>query len=133
MQNPNHRRLRLTLLFGAILVALASPASALSPEAASFLVSIGIDPSSEEVKIADADGEIHTMVHGDPEVFSLENLAIAKRANGVRRFIFTRSLIRRLKADYAAFSFTDGGDADYNGDYLTPEDRLIVVDKMFGG
>lgn len=81
-------------------IALPDNASALSKQASDFLVSISIDPASENVKLADQDGTITTVIGGDPEVNSLESLATAKKKNGARCFIDTRAYIRRLKADY---------------------------------
>src|SRR5690348_1711010 len=112
-----------------ICMAAASPALALTPETKSFLVSVGIDPDSPSVKIADADGEIHTTFRGDPEVFSLEKLAADKRANAVRQFIFTRSLIREIKAKGADYHWPADSKAypDYDGRFLTADERLVVV------
>lgn len=115
---------------GAALATIATPAAALSPTARSFLVAVGIDPDSPAVKIADADGKIHTTFQGDAEVLSLEKLALGKRANGARQFIFMRSLIREIKANYASYRVPPGGYPDYNALYLTPEERLLVGRKV---
>jgi hypothetical protein len=111
---------------------IATPAIALSQQTREFLASLGIDPDSAQVKIAEADGEIHTTFRGDPEVFSLEKLAADKRANAVRQFIFTRSLIREIKAKGEDYHWPKDGNAypDYDGRFLTTEERLVVVDKL---
>jgi len=130
-QPARFRMIRFAVL-AAICMAVASPAMALSPETKAFLVSLGIDPDSPAVKIADADGEIHTTFRGDPEIFSLEKLAADKRANAVRQFVFTRSLIREIKARGADYHWPDDTHAypDYDGRFLTTEERLLVVAKL---
>src|SRR5262245_49743100 len=98
-------------LLAAICMAIAGPATALSPQTREFLVSLGIDPDSPQVKVAEADGEIHTTFRGDAEVFSLEKLAADKRANAVRQFIFTRSLIREITAKGADYHWPNDTNA----------------------
>ncbi len=130
-QTTRLSKIRFAILAG-VCMAIASPAAALSAQTKAFLVSVGIDPESPSVKIADADGEIHTTFRGDPEVFSLEKLAADKRANAVRQFIFTRSLIREIKAKGSDYHWPDDVHAypDYDGRFLTVEERLVVVDKI---
>jgi len=131
MNRLNRRFFRLPipsafLLLCALGIADVSPAFALSAEAAAFLRSVGMDPNSEAVKIADADGEIHTTFHGDPKVYSLEKLVAEKLKNGVRQFVVMRAFIRRLKADFANTAIPK---VDYNGDYLTRDERQLMFKK----
>ena len=121
-------RLGLMGLATLLLVATLAPqAEALSPQAAEFLRSIGLDPNSEAVRIADADGQISVIYHGDPKNFSLEGLAAERQTNAVKQFVAMRSFIRRLKADYANTKFPT---VDYNPDYLKPEERALVGRKV---
>jgi len=103
-----------------------SPAFALSPKAAAFLVSAGLDPNSEAVRIAEADGEIHTTFRGDPKVYSLEKLAAEQLKNAVRQFVAMRSFIRSLKANFANTAIPK---IDFNADYLTPDERQLMFKK----
>jgi hypothetical protein len=131
VNQPNIRLLRLFVSLAFLLLCLlaiggVSPAFALSPKTAEFLVSVGIDPNNEAVRIADADGEIHTTFRGDPKVFSLEKLAAEKLKNAVRQFVAMRIFIRRLKADFAN---TNIPKVDFNADYLTPGERKLMIKK----
>lgn len=114
---------------------LAQEALALSKQATDFLLSISIDPTSENVKLADQDGTIKTEYQGDPEEYSLESLAIAKKTNGVKSFIITRTLIRRLKADFSRTALPKSGDPLHNWDpiYLTVDERALVGRKFREG
>ena len=118
----------------ALLVTTALPhnALALSKEASDFLVSISIDPASEAAKLADQDGTINAVVGGDPEVNSLESLAIKKKKNGARCFIDTRAYIRRLRADYTHTEAAMNAKPLYTcvySLYLTVEETQLAVKK----
>lgn len=106
---------------------LAGPAQALSPEAARFIRSIGLDPGSEAVRLADADGTMEFQIQGDPERFSLEALAMSGRAGAVRRFIVTRAFVHRLKVDFAGTVIPK---EDYQADFLTREEKQLVGRKV---
>jgi hypothetical protein len=110
-----------------IAVGLAPSAWALSPAASSFLSSIGLNPDDEAVKLADQDGEIAGEALGDPETFSLEKLALAKKPNAARQFIATRAFVRSLKAD---FEGTKLPTTDYNASFLTKDERQLVGRKV---
>jgi len=114
------------LLLCSLAIGGVSPAVALSPKTAEFLVSVGLDPNSKAVQIADADGEIHTTFRGDPKVYSLEKLAAEKLKNAVRQFVVMRAFIRNLKADFANTAIPK---VDFNADYLTPDERKLMVKK----
>jgi hypothetical protein len=106
---------------------------ALSTQATDFLLSISIDPASENVKLADQDGTIKTEYGGDPEEYSLESLAIAKKTNGVRCFIDTRAFIRSLKADFNRTEKIGPGHPLYRcaaSVYLTVEERRLAAKKI---
>jgi hypothetical protein len=111
----------------------AKNALALSKQATDFLVSISIYPALEEVKLADQEGAIKTIVVGDPVENSLESLAIAKMTNGVKKFIATRSFIRRLKADFSGTAIP--GDRLYNLEprYMTMDERKLYGRKLSAG
>src|SRR5438046_1445409 len=106
----------------------ASPALALSPKVADFLRSAGIDPNSDEVKLVDAEGTVHTSYQGDPVYVNLEKLAAEGAKNGARRFVVTRTFIRRLKADFAGTKVPQEG---YDGLYLTLDERQLALKKVF--
>jgi hypothetical protein len=110
-----------------VAVGLALPAWALSPGAAAFLSSIGLNPDDEAVKLADQDGEITVDVYGDPETFSLEKLALAKKTNAAKQFVATRAFVRSLKAD---FDRTPLPTVDYNANFLTKDERQLVGRKV---
>lgn len=121
-------------LAASLLVAiLVLQANAMSPQTADFLRSAGLDPNSEAVRIADADGQISVIFHGDPETFSLEGLAAQRKTNAVKGFVATRAFIRRLKTDFANTRFAApgglGGPVGYNPDFLTEEERALVRRK----
>jgi hypothetical protein len=104
------------------------PAWALSPAASSFLSSIGLNPDDEVVKLADQDGEIRGIdVYGDPETFSLEELALAKKSNAAKQFVATRAFVRSLKADFGG---TPLPTVDYNASFLTKDERQLVGRKV---
>ena len=94
--------MRTPFLFLPLLILATSPCSALTQQAADFLKSAGLDPADADVIAADQDGVIETTHAGDPETFSLESLAIGKKANAVRTFVAARKIIRELKADFKA-------------------------------
>lgn len=96
------------------------------PDAA-FIKSAGLDPASEEVTRARADGEISSIYRGHPVSNSLETLVKAGSTKGVFSFVTTRAFIRRLKAD---FKGTDIPKVGYDAVYLTNAERLLVVDKI---
>ena len=106
-----------------------SPAQAMSPQTADFLRSAGMDPDSEEVRLADAEGTLELSRNGDAVFLSLEKLASEGAKNGARSFVTTRTFIRRLKADFAATTVPAEG---YDGYYLTLEEREFALRKVFG-
>lgn len=99
----------------------------LSPQAEKFIRSIGLDPKSKEVMQAAADGTIVTLYRDDEKRFSLESLALEGAKNGVRMFVATRWFIHNLKADYENTPFLT---ADYDGLYLTMDERKLATRKM---
>ena len=118
------------LLIVALLVCAATPCLALTQQAADFLKSVGLDPASADVVVADKEGEIQTTYNGDPNSFSLEALASGKKARAVRVFVASRKAIRELKANFKAYKIPAGGNPDYDGVYLTPSERTLMVKKM---
>ena len=110
-----------------IALAVGNAAFAMTPKTEAFLRSIGLDPASDAVKVADADGTIEVMFHGDPAKFSLDILADKGAQNGIRQFIVMRNFIRQLKADFGGTPFPE---ADYNSDYLTQDERQLVARKV---
>lgn len=113
----------------AMAAALASPSWALSPEAENFLRKIGLDPGSEAVRAAEAEGTIATTFRGDAASFSLESLALEKKRNGVLAFITTRAFIRKLEQDPG----TPIPKENYDGMYLTANQRKLVARKIAEG
>lgn len=114
-------------------VSPAGNAFALSKQATDFLLSISIDPASENVKLADRDGTIKTKHRGDPEEYSLESLAAAKKVNGIKCFIDTRAFIRSLKADFSRTKKVGPGHPLYSCSYLiylTVEERKLAMKKF---
>lgn len=126
-----HRRLS-AVLAALSLTALAGlsipgPALALSPPASAFVRALGLDPDSDAVRVADADGDIEGQVMGDPETFSLERLVRENRPTAVRQFIATRWFVHQLKADFAHTPLIRDG---YNSAFLTAEERQLVGRKV---
>lgn len=115
------------VLVGLLLALRPLPASAMTPAAAAFLRSVGLDPDSAPVRTADADGEIQGQVMGDPEVFSLERLARESRPAAVKQFVATRWFIHQLKADFDHTPLLKDG---YNASFLTSEERQLVGRKV---
>lgn len=89
-QTTRLSKIRFAIL-GGVCMAIASPAAALSAQTKAFLVSVGIDPESPSVKIADADGEIHT-------TFSVE----------IPKYSASRSWLRTSAPMRCASSFSPG-------------------------
>lgn len=117
-----------TLSLAALAILLCTTArAALTPPAEAFLVSIGLNPQSEEVLAAEAEGVIATMENGDYAEFSLEERALAKRKNGVLAFIHTRKFIGQLKENFAGTSIPT---VNYDPLYLTVEERALVGRKF---
>jgi hypothetical protein len=114
------------LAAAAVVAALSSPSFALSPEAQAFLRTIPLDPASPQVRAAEAEGTIQTTFRGDDVSFSLESLALQKKKNGVLAFIATRAFIHKLERD----PNTPIPKTNYDGMYLTNEQRNLVVDKL---
>lgn len=116
-------------LSAAALVLAAVSASALTPSTEAFLRSIGLDPQSKSVRIAEQDGDIATTYMDEPAVFSLEKLAALKSKNQVTRFIGTRAYYARLKSDYKNTPLPKFKD-NYEAQYLTVEERKVVSRKV---
>lgn len=118
-----------TLLAAAVIVAASVSSSyALSPECEAFMATMkpALDPKSEKVRSADAEGAIETTFRGDAVSFSLDGLCKEKRANGVRAFIATRAFIHKLEKDPSTPMLKEY----YDGQYLTNEQRMLVVKKL---
>lgn len=112
----------------ALALLLCAPAhAALSEPASAFLKSIGLDPLSKDVALAEADGLIQTTYEDDAAEYSLDQLAVGKKKNGVLAFIGARTFISRLKADYARTSIPT---SNYDPLYLTQEERALVGRKF---
>ena len=120
------RKLFLVLLF---FMLGSSLSFALSPQAADFIQSIGMNPTDADVVAADKDGAIQTTYRGDPVSNSLEELAAAKKANAVKNFVFTRKLIRQLKANFSASNMALPS-PNYDALYLTESERALVGKKV---
>jgi hypothetical protein len=99
----------------------------LSKDAEAFVRAQGVDLESADFKRAVSDGVIKTDYDGDPEEFSLERLAKAKKKNAVANFIGTRAFIAKLKADYAG---TPIPTENYDPLYLTHDERDLVGRKF---
>lgn len=108
----------------------AVTASAMTPETAAYLKSLGQNPESEEIITIDAEGPISTSYDGDPEEYSLDILASQKKKNGIAAFIGTRGFIRKLKANFAGTSIPK---TNYDALYLTNEERGLVGRKFVAG
>lgn len=93
--------MRKALLIFGLLVSWSPPCLALSQQSSDFIRSIGIDPASPDVVAADQERQIATTFHRDPESNSLETVASERKTNAVKNFIFTRRVIRDLKANPA--------------------------------
>lgn len=109
------------------LPATTAPAAPLTPETIAFLQSIGIDPSSEDVRVAHESGEIQTTYMDEPMAVSLESLARAKKKNPVIRFVATRAYIAKLKKDFDNVELLI---TNYEPTFLTKEERMLVGKKV---
>lgn len=119
------------LAFAVLAVGLFSAsASAMTPETAAYLRSIGLDPESADVVAVDSEGPVMTSYDGDASEFSLDSLAAQKKKNGISSFIGTRTFIRRLKENFAG---TPIPKVNYDPMYLTPEERGQVGRKFASG
>ncbi|MBI2385103.1 MAG: hypothetical protein HYV14_03715 [Elusimicrobia bacterium] len=105
-------------------------ASAMTPETAQFLRSIGVNPESADIVALDAEGPITTSYTGDLEEFSLDILASQKKKNGIAAFIATRTFIRKLKADFNSVSIPK---TNYDALYLSSEERQLAGRKFVSG
>jgi len=116
------------LALSLIFLALALPAKALSPEAEEYLKTIGFDPASEDVRLAEAAGEIQTSFMDEDVTYSLELLAAGKKKkNQLTNFITTRAFMARLQKD---FNGTKVPAKNYEALYLTTEERQMVGRKI---
>ena len=122
-------KMRRLLRVSLMIVATTCPCFALSPQANSFIKSIGINPGDPDVVAAETEGVIKTDYHGDPASYSLENLASARKANAVRSFVFTRKLIRQLKANFDTYHLAVPSPG-YDSRYLTKSERALVGRKI---
>lgn len=112
----------------ALVALLVAPVRALTPKERAYLRKIGIDPKSADVAAAEAAGTIEVMFHHDRQKFSLSSLITRRDSpNAVRRFIVTRAFIARLKKD---FDGTAMPEKDYDPDFLTDEERDLVIKKL---
>lgn len=116
-----------TLTLSLFALLLSMPAAALSPQAESYLRSIGLDPASEEVRLAEQAGEIQTTYMDEPVTFSVESLASEKKKNGLIRFVATRAFIAKLKQ---SFDTTSIPEKNYESLYLTGDERALVGRKV---
>lgn len=106
----------------------AAPSSALSPQGEAYLQKIGVDPRSDAVATAEADGNISTVFRNQPQEFSLSGLiGRSNTPNGVKAFIATRAFVAKLKQD---FDGTPMLKTNYDAIYLTPEERRLVARKI---
>lgn len=108
-------------------LALALSAEGLSPEAESYLQSIGLDPTSEDVRLAEAAGNVQTTYMDEPVSYSVESLAQEKKKNGLIRFVTTRAFIHRLHKN---FNETKIPKKNYEALYLTVAERELVGRKV---
>jgi hypothetical protein len=108
----------------------ADKPAALSPASAAFLREIKLDPESADVRAAVADGKIEALVFGDPESFSVEKLAKAKKKGALTRFVVTRGFISRLKRDFAGTAIPK---ESYEAAFLSAEERQLVGRKVAEG
>lgn len=105
-------------------------APALSAETAEFIKSAGLDPASEEVKRARADGTIETVRGDNPVSYSLESLAKEKNGTGAIKFVKARVLIHKLKTDPASVPRNERGGIEVETRYLTLKERRLVFDVV---
>ncbi|MEK7388306.1 MAG: hypothetical protein AAB036_01260 [Elusimicrobiota bacterium] len=122
--------MKIPLLALSLLLGVLSSASAMSPKVEAFLQRVGIDPRSEEARIADSDGVIETTYRGDSVKHSLESLVAENKPNGVRCFVTTRAFIKNLRAD---FKGTEIPAEYYDALYLTKDERQLVGRKIADG
>lgn len=122
--------MRMPFLLVTLLILATSPCAALTPQAADFLKSVGLDPANADVIAADKDGVIKTTFRGDTAAFSLESLATEKKANAVRSFVVSRKVARELRTNFKRYKLPAGGIQGYDGMYLTTAERLLMVDKI---
>lgn len=115
------------LALSLFVLALALPAKALSPESADYLKTLGFDPASEDVRLADQSGDVESMNLGEPITFSLESLAAGKKKNQLANFIVTRAFVERLKKDFAGTTMPK---KNYEVLYVSQEERKLVGDKV---
>jgi len=115
-----------SLILSLFVVALALPAAALSPDAEAFVKSVGLDPASEDVRLAEQAGVINTTFMDEPVSYSLESLAAEKKKNGVIRFVTTRAFYARLSRD----PNTSVPAANYESIYLTSAEKIVVGNKL---
>lgn len=101
--------------------------AALSPQAEAFLTSIGLISTSPEVSLAVNDGVISTTFNGDPEQYSLEQLALQRKTNGAKAFVGTRNFIAKLTANFAGTSIPS---TNYDPLYLTVQERALAGRKF---
>ena len=115
------------LISSLIALALTLPANALTPKSAAYLKTLGFDPASEDVRLADKSGKVETTNLGEPVTFSLESLAAGKKKNQIKPFITTRAFVERLKIDFAG---TIMPKKDYEATYVAQQERSLVGDKV---
>ena len=122
--------MRMPIPFLTLLILATSPCLALTPQAADFIRSVGLNPAHPDVVAADKDGTIKTTLRGDDVTYSLETLATEKKTNAVKSFVATRKVARELKTNFNGFKMPSGGIPGFDGLYLTPAERLVLIKKM---
>jgi len=116
-----------TLVLPILALFLALPASALTPEQGTYLSSIGLNPASEDVRIAEKDGEISTTFMDEPTTFSLVSMISEKKKNGLIRFVTTRAFISKLKQSFDSVSIPA---TNFETLYLTQDERTMAGRKF---
>ena len=115
-----------TLVLSLFALVFAMPAAALAPETAAYLKSIGLNPDSEDVRMAEQAGEIETTFMDEPVTYSVESLARDKKKNGLIRFVATRAFITKLKRNFDSTRIPEL----YESIYLTTDERSLVGRKV---
>jgi hypothetical protein len=114
-----------SLIVSLFVVAMALPAAALTPETEAYLKSIGLDPASEDVRLAEQAGVIQTTFMDEPVSYSVESLAAEKKKNGLIRFVTTRAFVAKLTRDPSV-----NVPENYESLYLTSAEKILVGKKL---
>jgi hypothetical protein len=107
---------RLVLIICLAMFSTLAVAAELQEKSVAFLKELGIDPTSQEVRL---------IVNDQVGKYSLDGIAAKRDEDGVKRFIATRNYIRKFKQNPKTPEPND-----YWARYITPDEKALVAKQI---